>query len=89
MQVIASSTDLKHGQELITGGERPGVGAVSDGEESEGGEVEVAVVLRRQETPVEVATLAHGHSGSVFRHHLHPRGRINLKTKWNVVNLLF
>jgi hypothetical protein len=70
---------------LITGGERPGVGAVGDGEEPEGGEVEVAMVLRRQKAPVEVATLADGNRCSVFRHHLHPGGRIYLKIKVGVV----
>ena len=70
---------------MITGGERPGVGAVGDCEEPEGGEVEVAMVLRRQKAPVEVATLADGNRCPVFRHHLHPGGRIYLKIKVGVV----
>ncbi len=37
------------------------------------------MVLRRQKAPMEVATLADGNRRPVFRHHLHPGGRIYLK----------
>jgi hypothetical protein len=43
------------------------------------------MVLRRQKAPVEVATLADGNRCPVFRHHLHPGGRIYLKIKVGVV----
>ena len=72
-------TNLEHGQELITGGERPRVGAVRDGQQPQRREVQLPVVLRREEAPVEVPALADGDGRAVLRHHLHPRCRVHLK----------
>ena len=48
---------LEHAEELVTRAERPRVGAVRHQQEPQRGEVDVLVVLGRQQAPVQVARL--------------------------------
>ena len=70
---------LEHGEELVTGAQGPGVGAIRHQQQPQGPEVEVPVVLGGQQTPVQVTGLADGDTGPVLGDHLHPGGGVNLQ----------
>ena len=69
---------LENRQELITRRQRPRIRPVGHHQHPQRAQVQLPVVLGRQQPPVQVSRLANGHRGPVLGHHLHPGGGIDL-----------